>query len=125
MWFTASMRGRKSGLLPLELTILQTGIEMRRDGQSDFYGFLAASRMRDSGEARLLTARGTLYKALDRLERSGFLSSTWEDPEVALAAGRPRRRLYRVTPLGESTLQEEVADSKVASRRLQHGGSLP
>jgi DNA-binding PadR family transcriptional regulator len=117
------MRGRKSGLLPLELSILETGIEMRREGYPEFHGFLAASRMRDAGEARLLTARGTLYKALERLERQGFLSSHWEAPEVALTEGRPRRRLYRVAPAGELALREAQTAAAAVTPRLQPGGS--
>lgn len=116
------MRGRKTGLLPLEVTILETGIEMRREGAREFHGFLAASRMRDGGEAKLLTARGTLYKALDRLERQGLLTSRWEDAEVALSAGRPRRRLYQVTPLGEAAVNEALPAASTMARRLQAGG---
>jgi PadR family transcriptional regulator PadR len=42
---------------------------------------------------------GTLYPILFRLEKAGWLESEWEvvDPSEV---GRPRRRLYRVTPIG-------------------------
>ncbi len=46
--------------------------------------------------ARKLVGYGTLYKALDRLERQGFLESKWEDPDLAARESRPRRRLYRI-----------------------------
>jgi PadR family transcriptional regulator PadR len=44
-------------------------------------------------------ASGTLYPILLRLEAAGWFVSRWEsiDPSVA---GRPRRRLYRLTPTG-------------------------
>jgi DNA-binding PadR family transcriptional regulator len=44
-------------------------------------------------------ASGTLYPILLRFEAAGWLVSRWEsiDPSVA---GRPRRRLYRVTSTG-------------------------
>ncbi|MBS0364789.1 MAG: helix-turn-helix transcriptional regulator [Proteobacteria bacterium] len=44
-------------------------------------------------------ASGTLYPILLRLESAGWFVSRWEavDPSVA---GRPRRRLYRLTPTG-------------------------
>ena len=44
-------------------------------------------------------ASGTLYPILLRLESAGWLVSRWEtvDPSII---GRPRRRLYRVTPTG-------------------------
>jgi hypothetical protein len=31
----------------------------------------------------------------------GLLASEWEDPDLAVAEGRPRRRLYEVTGEGE------------------------
>jgi DNA-binding PadR family transcriptional regulator len=117
------MQGRKPGLLPLELSILETGIAMRRQGWQEFHGFLAASHMREAGEAKLLTARGTLYKALDRLQRQGFLASRWEDPDVALLEGRPRRRLYRITPAGEAAVNSARRAAANAPRSLQPGGT--
>jgi PadR family transcriptional regulator, regulatory protein PadR len=54
----------------------------------------------------------TIYDTLARLETAGWLHSEWEqiDPRID---GRPRRRLYRLTGLGE-----EVARSAV-ERQLQ------
>jgi len=93
---------RKSGvLLPIEVSILEAGTDLRERGQDEFHGFLIAKEMRDRDAARRLTAHGTLYKALDRMERAGLLESRWEDPSIGAEAGRPRRRLYRVTGLGE------------------------
>jgi PadR family transcriptional regulator, regulatory protein PadR len=44
-------------------------------------------------------ASGTLYPILLRLESAGWFVSRWEDINPA-DAGRPRRRLYRLTPTG-------------------------
>jgi DNA-binding PadR family transcriptional regulator len=44
-------------------------------------------------------ASGTLYPILLRLESAGWFASRWEDVDP-VAAGRPRRRLYRLTPNG-------------------------
>ena len=44
-------------------------------------------------------ASGTLYPILLRLESAGWFVSRWENIDPA-AAGRPRRRLYRLTPDG-------------------------
>jgi PadR family transcriptional regulator, regulatory protein PadR len=96
---------RKPGtLLPLELAILDAATATARDGDAEFHGFAVAQRIQEEDGARRLTAHGTLYKALARLETAGLLESRWEDPELAVAAGRPRRRLYRVTPLGATAL---------------------
>lgn len=54
-------------------------------------------------------ASGTVYPALSRLERDGYVKSTWEDEHAAHVAGRPARRYYRVTAPGSRALAEAVA----------------
>jgi PadR family transcriptional regulator, regulatory protein PadR len=44
-------------------------------------------------------ASGTLYPILLRLESAGWFVSHWESIDPS-SAGRPRRRLYRLTPTG-------------------------
>jgi PadR family transcriptional regulator, regulatory protein PadR len=44
-------------------------------------------------------ASGTLYPILLRLESAGWFVSEWESIDPS-SAGRPRRRLYRLTPTG-------------------------
>jgi DNA-binding MarR family transcriptional regulator len=44
-------------------------------------------------------ASGTLYPILMRLESAGWFVSRWESVDPS-SAGRPRRRLYRLTPTG-------------------------
>jgi PadR family transcriptional regulator, regulatory protein PadR len=95
------MRRRRGILLPIEVSILEAAVRLRGQGQDEFHGFLVAKEMREADAARRLTAHGTLYKALDRMERAGLLESHWEDPTLAAEAGRPRRRLYRITGLGD------------------------
>jgi len=53
-------------------------------------------------------ASGTLYPILLRLESAGWFVSRWEtiDP---VTAGRPRRRLYRLTPSGLARASEIFA----------------
>ncbi|HUF53832.1 MAG TPA: PadR family transcriptional regulator [Dehalococcoidia bacterium] len=102
------MRRKKGTLLPLEVSILQCGIDFATRGAPRFHGFLIAKEMKDRDGAKLLTAHGTLYKALDRLQKSGFLESDWEDPLLAAQQGRPRRRLYHVTAAGEAALVEAI-----------------
>jgi DNA-binding PadR family transcriptional regulator len=51
---------------------------------------------------------GTVYPALSRLERDGFLSSSWESVTVARTEGRPPRRYYTVTDAGLKTLNEAL-----------------
>jgi DNA-binding PadR family transcriptional regulator len=98
------MRRKPGILLPLEIDILDAGLELQRAGTPRFHGFHLAKRIADHPRPRALTAHGTLYKALQRLEEAGLLTSRWEDPDAATAEGRPRRRLYQVTGTGEHAL---------------------
>jgi DNA-binding MarR family transcriptional regulator len=50
-------------------------------------------------------ASGTLYPILLRLESAGWFVSRWENIDPS-SAGRPRRRLYRLTPSGLSRASE-------------------
>jgi PadR family transcriptional regulator PadR len=51
---------------------------------------------------------GTVYPALSRLERDGYVKSHWEDPVKAHEDRRPPRRYYRVTSHGERVLAESL-----------------
>ena len=57
---------------------------------------------------RCRLASGTLYPILLRLESAGWFTSRWESIDPS-AAGRPRRRLYRMTPSGLSRASEVFA----------------
>lgn len=52
---------------------------------------------------------GTVYPALSRLERDGYLRSAWEDEAAAHAEGRPARRYYRLTTPGVKALAGAAA----------------
>ena len=62
-------------------------------------------------------ASGTLYPILARLEQAGWLDSRWEIDEPS-ALGRPRRRFYRVMPLGAEMAKAAFQELQPAFRRL-------
>jgi PadR family transcriptional regulator len=68
-----------------------------------------------SREARL--ASGTLYPMLMRLEQCGWLAGRWEaeDPQ---SLGRPRRRYYRVTGVGETRARATARELEPVVGRL-------
>lgn len=106
--YSVGMPRRKHGtLLPLETEILEVALSMMRSGRSTFHGFGLAQAMREQGGSRSLTAHGTLYKALGRLEEFNLLSSRWED--AAAVDGRPRRRLYELTGQGIDVTERALA----------------
>ena len=68
---------------------------------------------------------GTVYPALRRLEKAGLLGSGWEDEEEAFAAGRPRRRTYRLTSAGKKSLPEADAKLEEVRKLLGQFGTEP
>jgi PadR family transcriptional regulator, regulatory protein PadR len=113
------MQRKQGNILPIEERILAAGVGLRRSGTPEFHGYLLAKTLRDREQARRLTAHGTLYKALDRLEQAGLLTSRWEDAQLAAEARRPRRRLYSVTGAGQRALARALADRPTSAPRAE------
>lgn len=57
---------------------------------------------------------GTVYPALSRHERDGYVRSFWEDSVKAHHEGRPPRRYYRITAEGRRALEAVRADLGLA-----------
>jgi PadR family transcriptional regulator PadR len=60
---------------------------------------------------------GTLYPLLARLEVAGWFTSQWEDVDPH-EAGRPRRRLYKLTGVGQRRARKALSG-------LQLGTGVP
>jgi len=112
------MRRKPGSLVPLELAICVAAAALLRSGDQEFHGYEIAKRLGDESDRRLLTAYGTLYRALGRLEKMGLLHSRWEDPEIPARENRPGRRLYTLTAAGEAAVREarRAAPDKAAKR---------
>ena len=80
-------------------------------GVDQFHGYLIAKEIKDASDTRLLTAYGTLYRALGRLEQMGLMTSAWEDPQIPADENRPRRRLYAITPDGQTAVANATRES--------------
>jgi len=80
----------------LDMLILQTLQWAPRHG----YALSKAIRT-NSGEI-LKVDTGSLYPALHRLERKGWIAAEWKKSDVG-----PRLRVYRLTPSGKSHLLAE------------------
>ncbi|MYD35586.1 MAG: hypothetical protein F4X20_00965 [Dehalococcoidia bacterium] len=104
------MRRKQGALIPIEQSILVAAMELRARGDEEFHGFRIAREIKEQTAARLLTAHGTLYRALGRLEKQGYLSSRWEDPVLAAEESRPRRKFYKLTAAG-TTAAAAISDS--------------
>ncbi len=87
---------------PLVLAILSEG---------ESWGYAILKRVSELSGSELQWTDGMLYPLLHRLERNGFIESTWGESET----GR-RRKYYRITQSGLEELashrrQWEVVDS--------------
>lgn len=100
------MRRKPGVLLPIEQSILRAAIRLWRTGSAEFHGYEIAKHVAEDAGRRSLTAHGTLYRALSRLETMGLLQSHWEDPQIAANENRPGRRLYVLTGNGVTAAQE-------------------
>jgi DNA-binding PadR family transcriptional regulator len=110
------MRRKPGTLVPLELAICEAAADLRGRGPGEFHGYEIAKTIGDAAQGRLLTAYGTLYRALARLETMGLLTSRWEDPAIPARENRPGRRLYTLTALGDAALDEARHASEEAAR---------
>jgi DNA-binding PadR family transcriptional regulator len=106
------MRRKPGSLVPLEEQICVSAADLRRAGTDEFHGYEIAKHVATRSSRRSLTAYGTLYRALGRLENMGLLRSRWEDPYAAAAESRPVRRLYTLT-----------ADGETAAARVRHAST--
>jgi DNA-binding PadR family transcriptional regulator len=105
--------------VPLELAICEAALALQSRGTDRFHGYLLARQLKDASDTRRLTAHGTLYRALGRLEQMGLVISEWEDPQIPADQNRPRRRLYTITGDGQTAVAaaDRTGRAPVASRR--------
>jgi DNA-binding PadR family transcriptional regulator len=64
---------------------------------------------------------GSVYPALRRFERRRLVRASWENARSAQEEGRPPRRYYELTALGEAML----AESSERFRTIARLSSLP
>jgi len=68
---------------------------------------------------------GTVYPALERLERLGLAHSRWEDAAIARQEKRPPRRYFEITPTGKAHLVEALERYRVLSPVIIDGVRHP
>jgi PadR family transcriptional regulator PadR len=114
------MRRKQGTLVPLEAAVLAVAVDLQRSGVREFHGYQLAKHLSHVSDKRLLTAYGTLYRALGRLEKMGLLESHAEDPQVAADENRPMRRLYALTGEGVAAVRREssAAHGRKPRRRV-------
>ncbi len=69
------------------------------------HGYAIAQRIREVSRELLKIEEGSLYPALYRMEKKGWIRSRW-----GLTEKQRQARLYSLTPLGRKHLGEEEAN---------------
>src|SRR5690242_15351602 len=69
------------------------------------HGYAIAHRIRQISKEVLQVQQGSLYPALHRLEKRGWLSASWGEAETGREA-----KFYALTALGRKQLAEESAN---------------
>jgi transcriptional regulator len=82
----------------LEMMVLQT---LRRGA---LHGYAIAQQIRRTSDDLLTIEEGTLYPALQRLLRSGWVEAEW-----GLSARNRKVRIYRITAAGRKQLRRELS----------------
>jgi len=67
---------------------------------------------------------GTVYPAMRRLERDGWIASKWEQQSIADAEQRPPRKYYRVTRAGKATLEAATRRYPLLERMIPAGEAV-
>lgn len=68
------------------------------------YGYQIIKELRKKSSGYFQFREGTLYPALHRLEKAGFIRSHWQR-----TSGGKERRYYFITDKGQETLSEKLA----------------
>jgi len=89
-------------MLDIEWKVIEMLSEHSDSRPHGLHGYELASLLALVEEPVALRANGTIYKVLFRLNRVGAIESHWEEAEVALAEGRPRRRYWVLTENGRA-----------------------
>jgi PadR family transcriptional regulator, regulatory protein PadR len=70
--------------------------------KKDMYGYAIAKTLKEKSDYLYKMGEGTLYPALQRLEKQKLVTSYWGDSETA-----GRRKYYKITDEGKRQLQEK------------------
>ncbi|MDQ0159472.1 PadR family transcriptional regulator [Alkalibacillus salilacus] len=73
--------------------------------ERDLYGYEMTKKLKRLSDEAYSMSEGTLYPALKRMERKGWVTSYWSAPE-----GERRKKYYTMTNEGETELERKQKD---------------
>lgn len=81
--------------------------------QRDLYGYEITKLLKQLSDDQYEMSEGTLYPALKRLERKGWIESYWSETQSG------RRKYYRITDSGIKELEKKQQDWKLVEQLVQ------
>ncbi len=109
MYSTAMHMGKDlvaASATPMVLAILAEG---------ESYGYAIIKRVGELSDGEITWTDGMLYPLLHRLERLGYVESTWR---TAAETGERRRKYYRLTGGGSDALADQRLQWRTVSDAL-------
>ncbi|WP_164214715.1 PadR family transcriptional regulator [Virgibacillus sp. YIM 98842] len=81
--------------------------------QKDMYGYEMVKVLKEKSGALYNMSEGTMYPALKRMEKKGWLHSYWSETEHG------RRKYYRINADGETVLETKISEWKKVNSLIQ------
>ncbi len=108
----------KLDLLPgtLEMLILKT----LASASAPQHGYQILRRIHQTSDEKLLVEEGSLYPALHRMEKRGWVEAEWGQSEL-----NRRARFYELTGAGRQRLSERTAEWKSLAKAISSVLGLP
>lgn len=82
--------------------------------KEDLYGYEIAKRLKEKSNDLYTMGEGTLYPALQRLEKRNLIKSYWVDLESG-----GRRKYYTITESGKNELVEKLKQWNILSNLIR------
>jgi PadR family transcriptional regulator PadR len=83
--------------------------------ERDMYGYELVKEMAKRSDDRLQMKEGTLYPALHKMEKQGFVEHYWSQQEKG-----PARKYYRITEEGKAILTERTSEWRQYVQVMNH-----
>lgn len=82
--------------------------------RQDTYGYEIIQKIKRNSDDIYSMSEGTLYPALKRLERKGYLQSYWGESDEG-----GRRKFYRIVEKGQTQLEHKLQEWKSITKLIE------
>lgn len=106
------------GEVMAQMNLLQGTLDLlilRALAAGELHGLGVAKRVDQMTRGTFAVKPGSLFPALHRMERAGWVEGFWGESE-----NRRRAKFYRMTPAGRKQLRAETAEWKLIAVAMAH-----